>query len=413
MVSWQGESRLALPLFSALSPASALAGAPIPLAQTMHESLTQPLSPAEPAAAGLPLPVVPPLPSAVEPPAPAANGASNGASNGAAHGAPALAPAAPARAKERAPVIELPPPAVNVTLIRKSLLDEIMASRGMAVDGRARRIVEPIVARSIDRFVQMMAEVDRRTAAYGFFEAARWMLPHFARGVEVIGADLVPTEGPVLFVSNHPGNFDEVVIAANVRRPDLRVFANSHPVLTSFPAISRHAVFSKENDTAARMNALRSGIRNLRQGGALLIFPTGRTDPDPRRIAGASEAIEGWSPSVELIVNRAPETQVVVTLVSGVTSRPILNNPLMRVRRQQLERQKLAGTIQMALQMVFPRLFHLTPRVSFSRPLSLRELTQEGGRSVQQAIIAQAQGLLHLHTPETPVVPPIALSSVG
>ncbi|MGL4649627.1 MAG: lysophospholipid acyltransferase family protein, partial [Caldilineaceae bacterium] len=246
-------------------------------------------------------------------------------------------------APTEAPVRHLP---VNVTLIRKSLLDEIMTSRGVDPNGRLRDLVEPLVARSIDRFVQMMAEVDRLTATQSFFEAARWMLPHFARGVEVIGAESVPADGPVLFVSNHPGNFDEVVIAANVSRPDLRIFANSHPILTQFPAISRHAVFSKANDPLARMNALRSGIRNLRQGSSLLIFPTGRTDPDPRRIAGAGEAIENWSPSVELIVNKAPETQVVVTLVSGVVSRPILNNPLLRLRKQQLERQKLAGTIQ-------------------------------------------------------------------
>jgi hypothetical protein len=319
----------------------------------------------------------------------------------------------PLEAARPAAVPSPTPMPINTTLIRNSILEEILRSRGLDPNGWVREVVEPLVMRSIDRFVQMMAEVDRRTAATSFREAAAWLLPQYARGVEVIGLDQVPTDGPVLFVSNHPGNFDEVVIAANVERADLRIFANGHPVLTSFPAISRHAVYSKDNDPAARMNALRTGIRNLRQGSSLLIFPTGRTDPDPRCSAGASEAIDNWSPSVELIVNRAPETQVVVTLVSGVTSRPILNNPLLRLRRQQVERQKLAGSIQMALQLLFPRLFHLVPRVSFSQPLTLRDLTQDGSKSVQQAIIDQAKGLLHLHTVDQPIVPPVALQPAG
>jgi len=299
--------------------------------------------------------------------------------------------------------------AVRSEYIRNTLLDEILRTRGLDPQSWVRNMLEPLVSGPIDRFIQIVAEVDRRTADHSFLDAARWLLPQFARGVEVIGAENVPGDGPVLFVSNHPGNFDEVVITANVPRPDLRIFANSHPILTSFPALSRHIVFSKVNDPGARMNALRNGIRNLRQGSSLLIFPTGRTDPDPRRIEGAGEAIENWSPSVELLVNKAPETRVVVTLVSGVVSRPILNNPLLKLRRQKLERQKLAGTIQMAMQLLFPRLFNIIPRVSFSRPFELAELTDDGARSVQRGIIEQAQSLLHLHTADTPVVPPLLL----
>jgi 1-acyl-sn-glycerol-3-phosphate acyltransferase len=322
----------------------------------------------------------------------------------------AAAPAAPAPAAQGLQPEEHA--AVDTDLIRTSLLEEVLRTRGVNPNGWLREILEPLTARPLNHFLQIMQEADRRTAAYGFFEAVRWLLPFFARAVEVIGVENVPKEGPVLLLANHPGNFDEVVIAANINRPDLRIFANSHPILTSFPAISRHAVFSKANDPGAGMAALRTGIRKLREGNTVLLFPTGRTDPDPRRTQGAEAAIESWSPSMELLVNKAPETLVIVSLVSGVVSRPIFENPLLRLQKQQLERQKIAGSIQMALQMIFPRRFNLVPRLTFSQPMSLRDLTQGGTRTVQRGIIEEAQALLQLHKGDTPIVPPMALTPV-
>lgn len=299
--------------------------------------------------------------------------------------------------------------AITPLALRKSLLEDIMTSRGFAPNGKLRKLLEPIVAAPMDRFIAIAYEFDRRAALFGFMQASRWMLPHFAGGVEVIGAEQIPTEGPLLLVSNHPGAFDEVAIAANLRRPDLRILANRHTLLTSLPAVARTAIFSSEHDAHDRMNALRTSIKTLRQGRTLLLFPTGRTDPDPRFVAGAREAVARWSSSIELLINKAPETQVVITMVSGVVSPVALRNPIAWIRRQPLEQQKLAVMLQMALQLVFPRLFNLVPRITFGPPQTVADLTANGMHSVQQAIVEQAQKLLDLHTGRDPIVEPTLL----
>src|SRR5690606_1385745 len=113
-------------------------------------------------------------------------------------------------------------------------------------------------------------ETDRRTDSEDFSRATGWLLPHFATGLEVIGEENIPDNGPILMLANHPGAFDEIAIAASVPRTDLHIFANDHPVLTSFPAISRHAVYSGTRDAHQRMAGLRNGIRRLSEGNVLL-----------------------------------------------------------------------------------------------------------------------------------------------
>lgn len=297
----------------------------------------------------------------------------------------------------------------DTAMLSRSLMEAVLKTRGLSPNGRVARMLEPLVGSSLRRWVNIFAEFDRICAMSDFVQAARSILPTFASGVEVIGADYVPREGPVLLVSNHPGNFDELVIASALNRSDLRVFANTYPILTDFPNISRHVVFSRANDPNARMNAVRNGIKHLRRGNLLMLFPTGRTDPDPRMTEGARESLSDWSKSVELMVHKAPETRVVVTMVSGVSSPMILRTPPALFRRPALERQKLAGSIQMAVQILFPRWFNLVPRISFSDPMTLGEMTKGNASTVREAIIRQAERWLELHALQRPVVEPLHL----
>lgn len=294
-------------------------------------------------------------------------------------------------------------------MVLDTLLEESLRSRGFATNGWVRRMLDPLVTPPLNAFINMLAETDRRTETEGFSRAAGWLLTHFTSELEVIGEENIPDDGPILLLSNHPGAFDEIVIAATVRRPDLRIFANDHPVLTSFPAISRHAVYSGMRDVHQRMAGLRNGIRRLSEGDVLLLFPAGKTEPDPRYVEGASEAFANWSPSIELLLKKAPETRVIVTIVSNVVSSRVLHNPLMWFRRNNLERQKLAVSVQMVLQFRFPRLFHIVPRISFGVPMTLAQLTGNGQCTIKDAIIEQARALLPLHQPGAPGVRPLLL----
>lgn len=285
---------------------------------------------------------------------------------------------------------------MSISKLRKTLFDDIFRNGGYAENGWFRRLVEPVLSLPAHRFVQLGYEFDHMVEEHGIIYAMRWLLPRFAHSVEVHGASDIPQEGPVLILSNHPGTFDEVAITAHVPRPDLKIVANPFPILRALPAVRRHCIFASP-DTHERMTTLRSIIRSLREGNTLLLFPTGTVDPDPRLVEGAGDAIQRWSPSLEVILKRAPETQVVVTIVSGVVSPLVLNSPLTWIKRKKIDRQRVAETLQIAFQVLFKRQLGLIPKVTFGQPLSADELAQWG--SIQEGIAAQAHSLLGLHAP--------------
>ncbi len=293
--------------------------------------------------------------------------------------------------------------AIDRKLIRDEIFFETLRSRGIAENGAARRILEPLVTPLLDIFVDLIANADRETAQVSFQAAAQTLFRRLARGVEVLGLDQVPLEGPLLMLSNHPGAFDEIVISSLLNRRDLRIFANDHPILTSFPSISEHAVYSGNSDTQ-KMAGLRHAIRHLRDGGALLLYPAGKTEPDPRHTQGAYAAFDHWSPSVEVLARKNEALRIVVVQISDVVSGGFMHSPFFAFKNEELEKQKLATSFQMGLQFGFPWLFNLTPRVTFAAPATVAELTA-GGVSLHEAVVARARQMLPLHSSRAPSAP--------
>jgi 1-acyl-sn-glycerol-3-phosphate acyltransferase len=294
---------------------------------------------------------------------------------------------------EQADHLQLP----TVAALRRSLFDDFFRNRGYDMDGWFRRVMEPMLTPAVDRFVRLGFEFDRVVAESGIIQGMRWLLPRFARSVDEQGAGAIPQDGPVLIVSNHPGTFDEVVISSHLPRPDLKIVANGLPILRALPAVREHCIFLAP-DPHARMGTVRAMIKSLRAGDSLLLFPSGRVEPDPQLVDGSSERLEEWSPSLRLILEKAPETRVVVTMVSGVVSPAFFRTPFARRRRRTFDQQKLAVGLHVPLQMVWPRLLHTSPRVTFSPPCTAAELMERTGLpDIQQAIIAQARSLLPLH----------------
>ena len=140
-------------------------------------------------------------------------------------------------------------------------------------------------------------------------------------------------------------------------------------------------------------------IRQVQEGGAVLIFPSGLVDPDPAFLSGAYQELGVWSPSLELVMQKVPEVKVLVTIVSGVLAPACLRNPLTRLPKEKWQQQKLAEFLQVMQQLVFARNFGLTPKVSFAPPFTAAELMANGDSSdILQAIIDQARQLLAIHT---------------
>jgi hypothetical protein len=238
------------------------------------------------------------------------------------------------------------------------------------------------------------------TQAHGLVEAARRALPRFAASWEVRGADLLPQAGPLLVVSNHPGTIDAMVITAGLPRSDLKMVARDMRCLRILPTVDAHMIYAT-TDTHVRMVVLRGVVRQLQQGGAVLLFPTGKLDPDPAVLPGASQALDEWSSSLDLILRRVPEAQVAPAIVSGILSSRLFNLPWLRNSAIPRERQVRLELLQITLQSLLPRQFAVRPAVVFGAPMSAMELLHTSAtQSPRDALVQYAQTLLREHFPQ-------------
>jgi hypothetical protein len=285
---------------------------------------------------------------------------------------------------------------VQLTTLRRSILDDMFkdfdASRRWV-----RALLEPLAWPSAHRFAAISARFDATVARAGFREAMRELLADLVSDVEHDGREHIPEEGPLLIVSNHPGAYDSVAIAASLPRDDLQIIASNFPLLCRLPNASRHLIFTDPGaESGSNFSVVRSAIRHLRSGGALLIFPSGRVEPDPAVLPGALEALRAWSPSVEIFLRRVPDLKTQIAIVSGVLSPVFLRNPLIRFWKDIRDPQAIAEVTQVLTQMLFKWSVSLKPSISYGLPRTVEDLLQEG-ETLYQSVVDEAGRLLADH----------------
>lgn len=285
----------------------------------------------------------------------------------------------------------------QVERLRNLITDEIILALGLDLTSWSRRIFTPIFRTPTYRFAELGARFDRWVSGSGFGSAARRILPQFVLGYEAMGLGRIPRTGPLIIASNHPGTYDSLIIAACLPRDDLRIISTQIPFLENLPAARDHLIFAPR-DVHARMVVLRECIRHLRAGGALLLFPSGSMDPDPRVMSGAEGFLPKWSRSLDLLIRTVPDVQVVVTIISGVLARNCVRSPITWLRKGRLDRQRLAQFLQVIRQLLFAHRLALNPQVSFAEPLQFStdwRPSDSGSRLAQ--IISRAQTLIEEH----------------
>jgi hypothetical protein len=291
----------------------------------------------------------------------------------------------------------MPPDLQNVAILRNYILDEVTKAFGFSDDGLPRSLLGGVFRSPAHRFARMAIEFDQGIARQGLQLASGELLSHFVEAVQVQNIANVPADGPLLVACNHPGAFDSVVVAANLARADLKVVVSGVPFLHSLPALKPHLIYAPA-DVHDRMTAVRQMIRHMREGGAVLIFASGRVDPDPAVLPGAYQALQHWSPSIEIVLRRAPETQLLPTMISGVLSPAALKLPFIRLQKEAWKQRRLAEYFQVAGQLYFPRRFRFNPRLTFGTPLTLSDLRANSSASgVMAAIAEQARHVLDRH----------------
>jgi hypothetical protein len=217
---------------------------------------------------------------------------------------------------------------VSCGAVDRALVGEVerIALAEMRSVARAPRVLKPFVDRALRvparALARSLASLDADTAQFGLAEAGRRRLR--AYGAAPPRHDIfAPARGPAVVVSNHPGLFDCLALFAAIGRDDLSTLAADRPLLAALPNLGRRLAFISEGPNAAF--ALRGAVRHLASGGALLHFPAGEIEPDPRFITAGQSPLGAWRPGLELLLalagRRVNGTVAVAALVSGVISK--------------------------------------------------------------------------------------------
>jgi 1-acyl-sn-glycerol-3-phosphate acyltransferase len=253
----------------------------------------------------------------------------------------------------------------QIELLTDILAKEAAETLGWEGGRPGRSVVRALLRPAARRIAREFAACDQVLAAAALPDAARWILEHFSASVETAGLDRVPRQGPILLVANHPGLTDVMALIAALDRPDVRIVAADYPFLHAMRGLGARLIFLSSGATSP-LGWIRAVSRDLRQGGAVLLFPAGRLEPDPVML-GTRTALLPWSESVGIISRHVPEAHVVPAAVSGVHSERAFMHPLTHARRAPLDRQRVATL----LQMIDVRSRPVTARVAFGEPIAL------------------------------------------
>lgn len=193
--------------------------------------------------------------------------------------------------------------------------------------GLARRAIAAALRVPAAMLARSLTALDHDLATRSLVDSARRRLAHYGATLRIDPrSPAIPGAGPLVVVSNHPGLFDALALFATTGRDDLSILAARRPLLTALPSLSRRLL--SIDPGASGSVALKKAVRHLRGGGALLHFPAGQIEPDPRVAPRDRALLLPWKPGLDTLLGAAArgrdDVRVVVVAVSGVVSRRAL-----------------------------------------------------------------------------------------
>lgn len=138
-------------------------------------------------------------------------------------------------------------------------------------------------------------------------EVQRWasqLLKLAGVQVEIQGLEHIPKEGPVLYVSNHQGNFDIPILLAHI--PGAKGFVAKDSI-EKLPLVSRwmkhmNCVFMDRDNLRQSAAAINEGIRYIKAGTSMVIFPEGTRSLDGKLGEFKAGALKlGTKPAVPVV----------------------------------------------------------------------------------------------------------------
>jgi hypothetical protein len=285
-------------------------------------------------------------------------------------------------------------------ILTENLVSELTKALALPPTPTIRKIVASLTGKAIRQFTELASELDCVVGQEGIAGGARWLLPRFVKGHSAHGVENIPPIGPLVIASNHPASIDSVVISAHVPRGDYKVIIGEIPFFKNLPNIRRNSIFAPDpSDSMGRMQVVREVIRHLKNDGAILIFPRGEIEPDPAWMPNPGAEFDHWSRSLEIFLKQVPQTQVLVTIASGVISKRAMYHPITRFRKTRPDRQRIAFMYQLIRQMIAGReIFGLAPRITFGDLISAENTINR--EHMLRSITESAHRVLNMHLAE-------------
>lgn len=272
-------------------------------------------------------------------------------------------------------------------------LDDLVSSFGWQKDPFLAATLRRAFINPARKFAKQMMDFDRAVGHWGLAEASRQVLQKlYVRDVCVHGQENIPVNGPVLFLSNHPGMTDTLSLFASINRMDLKVIALHRPFLASLLNVTRQLFFI-DDDPTKRMRTVRQVSAHLREGGSVLTFPAGEIEPDPDVYTGAMDALNHWTNSASVFLRFARDTKIVPVLVSGVIWEKTARHWITRLKRTRFEREKLAAALQL-LALIIRGARPNTVHVQFARPVTLGEVGSLDAWAIHSVVLERMEELI-------------------
>lgn len=284
-----------------------------------------------------------------------------------------------------------------ISKIQDAITDEIFNALGIARRGLLRRMFGWMFNLPTRRFARIMFEADIEVGKFGAPGGCRRVLEGLSVCATVRGVENIPSDKPAIILSNHPGAYDSVALGSQVAREDLKIIVMDTRFYHTLPNIDTALIYV-DADSTMNMPVLRQAIAHLKKGGIILQFGSGLIEPDPSIRPVGDEVFANWSNSLEVMLRKVPETEVVPAIASGVLLERFASHPFTKLHKDEMDKRRLAEFMQIIQQLIWPKSVKAKPRISFGKTMTLNLLErQKAGRRLMDVVIGNVREVLNEH----------------
>lgn len=235
--------------------------------------------------------------------------------------------------------------------LRRIVLEDIKTSAKLNRRKLISWLIDRLGSKPAGWLADLLSRIDEQLAETSLSETAIRAISTLSDGLEINSQEAVPTSGPLLVVANHPGLIDILGVLAILRREDVKIVAQRKGFMRVLRNINR-LMLTLDPDSNSKLKTIREIIQALNNDMVVIIFPSGQLEPDPAIVPDAAIALQGWSDSIGVFLDKVPKTKLLPVLVSGILTEKAWNSRFAKLGSNQKRRQQFAMATQFIAQRI-------------------------------------------------------------